>query len=474
MASSALPVTYISNATSVCTVPAPSATTNSTVTFVGIGNCSITASQSGVGSNYAAANPTVTVTFAVNAYAPDGIPLLQLAPGASALTAKWDPATQLGGSTLKYYILSFSHNLDWSDESTIHTTSTTYQITGLAPNTSYQVRVAVQTNDFTAPSEYINVLNATTFNVPDAPGIPTWADSDVDPTTGSVTVTWTASPHDGGTPITGYTAHAYYSSDNSDSGQSCTTITESSPGNYSCRITGLKGSRSYTFGATATNAVGSTPSPLSTNTAQPGKTQTLTVNGSTVHHSVKTYNIGATASSGLPITYTFVSETPDANAATGGARHVCVLDPLTGIVSVDLAGTCQIAVSQDGTTDGTTPSDYFATTVQTITITVLGDVSAVPPIVNVTSSSHRLTYTWSAPPVSGDGGLALGAGVTASGDRPANSAFHIQWYDNATPGIITNDYTPADILSKSITGLINGHTYTVIITALNFAGESGQ
>jgi len=466
-ASSALPITYTSNSTGVCTVPAPSGSTNSLVTFVGIGTCSITANQSGAASNYSAALP-VTATFAVNSYAPDGIPLLQLSPGASALTAKWDPATQLGGSTLKYYILSFSHNLDWSDESTIQTTLTTYKITGLAPNTSYQVRVAVQTNDYTDPSEYVNVLNATTFSAPSAPGIPTWNPAtNIDANTGSVTVFWTKSTSDGGTPITGYTAHAYYANDNSDSGQSCTTITEYSTGVYSCQITGLKGSRAYKFGATATNAVGSTPSGLSTNTAQPGKNQTITAADASVHHSAKSYSIAATSSSGLPVTYAFGSETRNVNGAIDGTRHVCVLNPATGVVTVDVAGTCTITVSQDGTSDGVTPSDYFAATPVTITITVLGDIASDAPFINITAAATRLDFTWTAP--SDDGGLQLGMGVTGG------YSYHIVWYDNATPLITHDIYTlPSDPLNKTLTGLINRDMYVVAVTALNFAGESGQ
>lgn len=466
VASSALPITYTSNSGSICTVPAPSTLTNSLVTFVGIGTCSITANQLGSGSNYSAADP-VTITFAIAAYAPDGIPLLQLSPGASALTATWDPATQLGGSTLKYYILSFSHNLDWSDESIIHTTNTTIVITGLAPNTSYQVRVGVQTNDFTDPSTYVNVLNATTFSVPSAPGVPTWDPvTNVDGNTGSVRVTWTKSTSDGGTPITGYTARAFYASDRSDSGQSCTTITEVS-GSYSCQITGLKGSRAYKFGATATNAVGSTPSALSTNTAQPGKSQTITVADGSIHHTAKSYSIGAVASSGLPITYTLIAETRNVNGATDASRHVCVLDPATGIVTVDVAGTCSIGVSQDGTTDGTTPSDYFSVTHAPITITVIGDISSVSPSINVTATHATLNFVWVSP--ADDGGLQLGAGVSGG------FSYHIVWYDNLTPGTTHDIYVlPTESLSKTMTGLSDGNTYTVIVTALNFAGESGQ
>ncbi len=57
-ASSALPVTYASNAPAVCTV-----TSTGVLTFVAVGTCSITARQSGNGS-YAAATP-VTQTFSV-------------------------------------------------------------------------------------------------------------------------------------------------------------------------------------------------------------------------------------------------------------------------------------------------------------------------------------------------------------------------------------------------------------------------
>ncbi len=66
---------------------------------------------------------------------------------------------------------------------------------------------------------------------------------------GSATVSWSAPPSDGGSPVTGYTVTA------SPGGRSCTWIA----GPLQCSVSGLSNGRSYTFSVAATNVQGTGP-----------------------------------------------------------------------------------------------------------------------------------------------------------------------------------------------------------------------
>ena len=105
------------------------------------------------------------------------------------------------------------------------------------------------------------VLKAGSSAPPTVPSAPTGVTAVAGDTT--ATVSWTA-PSNGGSPITSYTVTPYIGS----TAQTATTVTGSPPAT-TATITGLTDGTSYTFGVTATNAVGTGPASSPSNAVTP-------------------------------------------------------------------------------------------------------------------------------------------------------------------------------------------------------------
>ena len=458
-ANSGLPVTFTSSDTNICTV------TNGVAYFVKLGNCSITASQAGDSRYNAAAS--VTQEFVINAVAPTPVTLLQVAPGASTLTVKWTPSPSLGGSTLKNYIISWAKNADFSDEQTITSTETSTVISGLDSITAYIVRVAVESNDSVDVSDWSNRLSAKTFGDPAAPtGV-----NATSPNAGAATITWTNVPtgSNGGTPVTGYRVDAFIQG----SPLVATSFGCSSPGT-TCTISGLSGSTNYVFKVTSINAVGSATSDATVIPVRPGIAQTLSISSLSTSHAAGSVPLGATASSGLPISYAVASESSTAatDSSWGNGRNVCRVDS-SGNLTVDLAGSCVIAINQDGTNNGTDTS-YLSANEESATVTVAGNAPSVVAGLEAAAGDGQIEATWSAP--ANDGGLPVTAYIITWFRKGARDASLTSGGTSAvTP--VAGQYgrevlaaSSLESLRKRITGLTNGITYTIYVQALNGAG----
>jgi hypothetical protein len=130
-------------------------------------------------------------------------------------------------------------------------------ISGLARGTTYSVSV-VATNG-AGTSDPSGTQSATTFDTPGAPKLGT-----LTPSSGQVSVGWSAPASVGGTPITGYTVTA------TPGGKTCITLT------LHCAITALKSSLLYSFSVTATNLVGTGPSSVASS-AYPATSAKLSI-----------------------------------------------------------------------------------------------------------------------------------------------------------------------------------------------------
>jgi hypothetical protein len=315
-------------------------------------------------------------------------------------------------------------------------------------------------------SDWSNRLSAKTFGDPSAPtGI-----GATSPNAGAVTVTWTnvLSADNGGTPITGYRADAFVNGDP----LVATTFNCTSAGS-TCTITGLSGSTSYVFKVTAINAVGSATSDSST-AVRPGLAQTLTIASASTSHAAGTIQIGATASSGLPISYAVVSESSTAatDSAWGNGRNVCRVDS-SGNLTVDLAGTCVISVNQDGTNNGSSTS-YLSASEETATFTVTGDSPTVVASLEATAGDGSIQVDWTAP--TNDGGLPITDYIVTwfrKGERHADLT--VGGTTAVTP--VATQYgrqvlsaSSLESLRMRIEGLTNGVTYTVYVQGRNSAG----
>lgn len=463
--SSGLAITYISSPSSVCAVAAGS----SVLSINSIGTCTVTATQNGEGTAFSAATPVIN-TLEISAIQPGAISLLQVIPGASRLSATWSAATDFGGAASASYIISWATNPDFSDEQSAQTLSTAFTITDLDPQVTYSVRIRVVTPNYAKGSAWSNLIQGTTLGLPAAP-------STITVTTGAGTaeVAWTnVSPlNNGGTPIIGYRAEARL-------GAGLTPITCQTASD-SCVITGLDGSKFYFFQVVAINAVGESKALEDPTDRRPGAEQLTTATDKTVSHAIGQFSIGATNSVGLPLTYSVVSNTP---TTTVSGRTVCAVNVTTGVVSVDLAGTCVIKISQDGKDSGGNASPYFPANDVLITITVTASAPTNVVDFSVSSADSALEVSWNKPV--DDGGSPIikyeiswyRISNIATLDENSDSAISDAELDTylatsrvaATSGrvVILNP----DTLSYKIEGLVNGVEYRVIVHSFNFASRS--
>ena len=453
-ASSGATVRYTVVSSSVCSV---SSDTSTVATFLTSGICEIRADQDGEGTNYSAASP-VTDSFTVSAVAPAPITLNQLTPGAGQIRATWSPRTQLGGSATAQYLLSWSRTNDFTTEDTmLFGTETSTTITSLVAKTLYYLRVKVVTPTWETGSAWSNVLSATTFDVPAAPVI----SSATQNAPGSVVIVWTDVPEasTGGSPITGYTVEAFNASTGTTVSKTC------SAASTTCTIAGLSGGIYHRFKATAFNAVGSAtsaPYPSSGDGVRPGATQTITASDYTVLHTSATFALDASSSSGLALTFTKYGTDVKYDSITAGfgtGRTVCTVNAITGVVTVDLAGTCQIAIDQDGSIDSVTASSYFPASRKIITVTVQPTAPSAPTRVSINPDDSKLYPTWSAP--DDDGGV----GITRY------DLYY--WVASADPSTRLHNSDISTGLSRTISTLVNGTKYAITIYATNIAGLQG-
>ena len=146
--------------------------------------------------------------------------------------------------------------------------------------------------------------------------------------------------------------------------------------------------------------------------------------------------LDASASSGLPIT---------SSVTSGG--NVCSISNL-GVVSILGIGTCTIEVAQAG------DSVFSVASPISRTITVLPALPSTPHVASISAGDGTLTVGYIAP--SFDGGSPLVSySVTAT---------------SPTAPSVTNSNCSTSTLVCTLTGLINGASYSVTVTAFNARG----
>ncbi|MBK5275675.1 MAG: fibronectin type III domain-containing protein [Desulfuromonadales bacterium] len=190
------------------------------------------------------------------------------------------------------------------------------------------------------------------------PGAPTIGTATVGDT--QATVTFTTPDSNGGSAITNYSV-------------------TSNPGNFTATgtgspltVTGLTNGTAYTFTVTATNAVGTGLQSISSNSVTPIGTQSITFPSLTAKsYGVGDFDPGATASSGLAVTYT--------------SSNPAVATMLAGKIHVVGVGSTTITASQAGNTSFTAATDVT----QSLTVN--------PATLTVTASYKSKTYGASNP-----------------------------------------------------------------------------
>ena len=259
------------------------------------------------------------------------------------------------------------------------------------------------------------------------PGAP--ADVVAAPGTDEASVSWTAPP-DGGSPITGYTV-------------------ESSPGAHStvvggqtlnATVTGLTNGTAYTFTVTAENAVGqgdpSPPSQAVTPQGPPGPP--IGVVAVPENTTAIVFWDAPGSDGGSPITeYEVVSDPSGHGETVDGSTLQATVAGLTNGVGYGFVVTAANAVGAGPPSATSTP--------------VIPKGPPGPPLaVAATPGDGQAVVTWS-PPMSDGGSPVTNYAVLL------NPGGHSVEVDSST-------------LSATVTGLENGTTYTVSVTARNLVG----
>lgn len=291
-------------------------------------------------------------------------------------------------------------------------TSITYTpTTGYAGSDSFTY-TATNAAGTSAPATVTITVNAT---APGAPTIGTATAGDA-----QASVTFSAPASNGGSAITIYTATA-----------SPGGATGSCAGPAACvaTVTGLTNGSSYTFTVTATNALGTSVPSGASNSVTPKGNQTITFANPGAQNYGTAPTVSASATSGLPVTFT--------SSTTG----VCTITP-TGTLTFVTAGSCTIDADQAGN------STWNAATTVTRTFAVNAILPGAPTIGTATAGDTQATVTFTVP--ASNGGAVI-TGYTAT----------------ANPGGATGTAAASPI---TVTGLTNGVAYTFTVTATNSAG----
>ncbi|XP_038047568.1 titin-like [Patiria miniata] len=165
------------------------------------------------------------------------------------MTVSWTAPDSDGGSPITRYILEKKEPFSsrWTEVTKV--TDTEFKITGLKEGSEYQFRISAENKAGVGkpsqPSE--PKVAKLPYDVPDAPSTPEV--SDIKPT--SLTLTWTAPEHDGGSPITGYIVEK---KDKFSSRWTKVTITSIQDTTFN--VIGLQEGTEYEFRVSAENKAG--------------------------------------------------------------------------------------------------------------------------------------------------------------------------------------------------------------------------
>ena len=376
-------------------------------------------------------NSSAATSSAVTVGTPPGPPTNVTATAGNAqATVSWNAPSNNGGLAISSYTVTPYIGTTAGTPVTTNGTTTTKTVTSLNNGVTYTFQVTATSTLGTSTAGTSNA--ATPSTVPDAPGSVTATGA-----IGQATVSWTA-PANGGAAITGYTITPYV-------GTTAGTPASADASATSTIITGLVNGTTYTFQVVAANVagnsapgtsnavtVGAAPGPPSGVTATPGNAQATVTwtapasnGGSTITGYTVTPYIGSTA--GTPVNVDGTTTTGTVTALVNGTTY-----------TFQVTGTNAIGTSAAGVSNAATPAT----------------IPQAPGNVAATAGNTQAIATWTAP---ANGGSAI-TGYTV------------------TPFVGTTAGTPvslgASATSATLTGLINGTTYTFQVFATNAVGNS--
>ena len=391
------------------------------------------------GSNYA-------VPYTV-ANAPASVNATSYHSGTS--TVSWTVPSFDGGSSITGYTVAVAPSTGITvPNACVNTLNLTCTFTGLSNGTTYTFSV-VATN--AAGASASTSATAVPAAAPAAPASVT----PVSYQNQQVTVNWTAPSTTNGDAVTGYSV-SIAPSTGVTIPTSCTNTL-----NLSCVITGLTNGSTYTFSVTATNHAGT--SPATSGTASPATTASAPA------------TVSATTGDDTKSTVTWSTPTSD-----GGAAITSYLITVQGTVGTPSnGGTC--AADFSGITGANTVCGKYNVENQSVTLT-----APAGSVFNAVTYAFYGTATINGSGIptasSCNASSALGivtnllVGKNSATFTEGNALFGDPCSGTVKHFYIVATYTPlswtvaAPANSYTITGLMNGASYTFQVAAINAAG----
>ena len=359
-----------------------------------------------------------------------------LTVGNARLTVRWTALTapaDTGGSAITAYHLRYRKGSGlWSYITSGIGTNTNHPITGLTNGSSYSVQVRAK--NAVGEGGWSGSVIATPSTTPSTPNAPTLVLGN-----GRLTVSWTA-PHDGGSPITAY--HLSYRRVGT---TPWTYILTGIGTNTSHTITGLTNGQEYEVDVRAKNARGesnwsqvakATPSTVPLKPADP----TVTPGDRRLTVSWSAPNDGGSPITGYDLQYRKGSGawTP-INSGITGTSHI-----ITGLING--SGYSVQVRARNVRGDGAWSDSATATPAA---------APAKPNTPTVKVGNGKLKVSWTAP--SNGGSAILG--------------YDMRYWSHGFQGY-TYISTGPTITSHTITGLVNGRSYSAQVRARNAIGWS--
>lgn len=334
------------------------------------------------------------------------------------VTVSWQAPSDNGGNIITSYQLTDSH------------TGTTRTVTATTWTGSFPDIAADEPLTFTVAA--VNAAGSSAASAPSpAVIVPAEAPSPVRNASAvrgdqSAAVDWDAPMHTHGAPVTGYTVTA-------DPGGQQVTV---EPGATQTTVPGLTNGVAYTFTITATNAAGTSEGVAAGPVTPAGVPQTVADVTATASDRSATVAWEQGDDNGAPVTGYKVTATPGGHQVTVGPDVTQATVPgLTNGVAYTFVVTATNSVGSS------------APSVPSASVTPAGAPLAVPGL-GIARGDRQLTVSWSA---------ANGNGSPVTGYRVA--------YNDSVLEL------PADARSALLTGLSNGTSYRVTVTAVNALGQ---
>lgn len=355
-----------------------------------------------------------------------GNPAAPTSPRAEAtaernVTVAWEAPTDDGGNVITGYSIT-ERGTGRSFEATADERSFTVPHENPPASTSFVYEIAARNAAgpsaavVTDPISIAAVAPGAPLNVTAAPG-----DS-------QLVVAWDAPAKDGGAPVSGYVATA------SPSGKTCESSTTAG-----CTITGLENGQAHTVNVTATNEAGTSAFSGDSSPATPATVPSQVAAPTAAAGPGKaTVSWTSTSANGSAVTGYTVTSSPGAKTCNADASATtCTVNGLTNGVSYQFTVRAHSAI-------GSSVSSASSESVTPV------DAPAAPARAAVIPGDKLLNVTWTAP--SANGSPITEYTVTTDAGQTCT--------------------TGAETRTCVITGLTNGRSYTVTVTATNAVGTS--